>query len=128
MVREYGEEDEDEDNDVSHDDDSDEDNDKVPDLINSADFQHLTDDFLNNYEIVGGRKLRQVMPGETGTDKLDALRTALGKDRILEHIQRQAQTPERDNEIPMPVDIDDIQDRWDCETILCESDSPSPSC
>lgn len=72
-------------------------------------------DFLDKYEIIGG-KMKPVLLGETGTEKLDTLRKALGKAQIRDDDDSE----EGDDQILMPVDIDEKEDRWDCESILCE--------
>ena len=73
----------------------------------------MMNEFLENYEILGG-KMRPVLAGETPTDKLNTIRKALGEVKIREE---QSDEDEQDD-ILMPLDIDDKKDRWDCETIL----------
>ncbi|KAF8584673.1 LTV-domain-containing protein [Ramaria rubella] len=103
-------------NDIPDDyDDDDEDNvDEVPDLLAAReDFEAIMDDFLENYELVG-KRMRLVLPGDTPAEKLDTIRRALGGMRI----NPSAEDEEDDADIPMPHDIDEKVDRWDCETIL----------
>ena len=88
--------------------------DSAPELITSReDFDSMMNEFLENYEILGG-KMRPVLAGETPTDKLNTIRKALGEVKIREE---QSDEDEQDD-ILMPLDIDDKKDRWDCETIL----------
>lgn len=68
-------------------------------------------EFLDEYEILGG-KMRPRLEGDTSIEKLDTIRRALGPVIIRDYDERD------DGEIPIPVDIDDVKDRWDCETIL----------
>ncbi|GJE86246.1 LTV domain-containing protein [Phanerochaete sordida] len=87
--------------------------DDAPELITSReDFNDMMNEFLENYEILGG-KMRPVLAGDTPTEKLDTLRKALGEAKI-----RDDADSESDEDILMPVDIDEEKDRWDCETIL----------
>lgn len=72
----------------------------------------MMNEFLDNYEILGG-KMRPVLAGDTPTEKLESVRKALGEARIRE----QSEDSEEDD-ILMPLDVDDKKDRWDCETIL----------
>lgn len=74
----------------------------------------MMDEFLDKYEILGG-KMRPVLAGETAAQKLDTVRKALGKASI-----RDVEDDDEDNDILMPIDIDDKKDTWDCETILSE--------
>ncbi|KIJ28158.1 hypothetical protein M422DRAFT_235698 [Sphaerobolus stellatus SS14] len=91
---------------------SDEDSDDAPDLIAAReDFEAVMDDFLANYELVG-RKMEPVLAGATSVDKLNTIRRALGEMRI------NPEEEENDDDILMPKDIDQVKERWDCETIL----------
>jgi protein LTV1 len=110
MEKEYGE-DNDEDEDLSGDD-----SDSAPDLITTReDFEEMMDDFLDNYELLG-RKMKPVLPGDNGLDKLNTLRRALGQD---ERVRINEDDDGSDEEkIPMPYEEEDKKDRWDCETIL----------
>ena len=52
----------------------------APDLITSReDYDGMVDEFIERYELVG-RKLKPVLPGESGADKLETLRRALRQD------------------------------------------------
>lgn len=72
----------------------------------------MMNEFLENYEILGG-KMRPVLAGGTSVEKLDTIRKALGEAKI-----RADEKGDNDDDILMPVDIDEEKDRWDCETIL----------
>ncbi|PCH34127.1 Low temperature viability protein [Wolfiporia cocos MD-104 SS10] len=86
--------------------------DEAPELITSReDFDAIMNDFLDNYEIVGG-KMRRVLAGETATEKLDTIRKSLGAVHL-----REDDDDEKDLMF-MPLDVDEKQERWDCETIL----------
>lgn len=69
-------------------------------------------EFLDNYEILGG-KMKPVLPGETPVEKLETIRKALGEATI-----RDLDDDDDDDNILMPVELDEKEDRWDCETIL----------
>ena len=100
--------------------DDDSDGDSAPELITSReDFDDMMNEFLDNYEILGG-KMRPILAGETGVEKLDTLRKALGEAKIRDVDEEE----DGDDKILMPVDLDDKQDRWDCETILCACNVP----
>jgi protein LTV1 len=95
---------------------SDSDVDSAPDLIAARDdFEAVMDDFLANYELVG-RKMRQVLPGDNPAEKLDTIRRGLGEIRI----NPGSGDEEIEEAIPMPYDVDEKKERWDCETILSE--------
>jgi len=68
-------------------------------------------EFLDGYEILGG-KMKPRLEGDTNIEKLDTIRRALGPVTIRDFDERD------DGDIPMPVDVDDVKDTWDCETIL----------
>lgn len=116
MIKEYGgedgEEEENEEEDLTGD------SDEAPDLITSReDFEAMMDDFLDNYELLG-RKMQPVLQGDTGLEKLDTFRRALGHDgrvRIGD-----AEDEDDEEQIMMPFEANDKKDRWDCETILSE--------
>lgn len=114
ILREYEEGSEEE-----HSDPDQSDADEAPDLITSrADFDSMMNEFLNDYEILG-RKMKPKLAGETGFDKLDTLRRAMGQDeRVRISIGEEDDTPGDDS--LLPVQVDD-KDRWDCETILSRS-------
>lgn len=73
----------------------------------------MMNEFLDNYEILGG-KMRPILAGDTPHEKLDTIRKALGAAKI-----RDVDADEVEDDILMPVDLDEDKDRWDCETILC---------
>lgn len=78
------------------------------------------DEFLNDYEQLG-RKLKPKLPGETGPQKLDTIRRAMGQD---ERVRMGEQEEDEDSDdIYAPLEEDDKKDRWDCETILSEYSS-----
>ncbi|CAL1694244.1 unnamed protein product [Somion occarium] len=86
----------------------------APELITSReDFDAMMNEFLDNYEILGG-KMRPVLAGDTAAEKLDTVRKALGEVKIYQ----EESDEEDDDNILMPLDVDDKKDRWDCETIL----------
>lgn len=98
------------------------------------------DDFLEKYELVGG-KVRQVLPGSSGAAKLETLRRAMAgddeagiidpetkKSRIKAFMEEtrardlELEDRESDEDFPMPsiVGMGKDKDRWDVETILSE--------
>ena len=96
-----------------HDNDSDE----APELITSReDFNSMVNEFLNDFEIVG-RKMKPKLEGESGPEKLDVLRRAMGQDERV-RISNDG-NEEDDNDDLFSSDEEDKKDRWDCETILC---------
>ncbi|KAL1712809.1 Low temperature viability protein-domain-containing protein [Schizophyllum commune] len=110
MAKEYGDED-DEDEDEEEDD-----IDEVPDLILSRpDFEDMMDEFLNDFELLG-RKMQHKLEGDTGVEKLDTFRRALGTVREVDL----RETPDRDpNDDELSSDSEDEkEDQWDCESIL----------
>ncbi|KAH9858259.1 LTV-domain-containing protein [Lenzites betulinus] len=110
IQREYEEEDEEEDDDDAALHDIDE----APDLLASReDFESMMDEFLDKYEVVAG-KMRPVLPG-TATEKLDAVRKGLGRGTIRDNA---GESDAEEDDMLMPLDLDDKKDRWDCETIL----------
>ncbi|KAJ4485638.1 Low temperature viability protein-domain-containing protein [Lentinula aciculospora] len=117
MLKQYNEDEDENDEEVPLSDD--EDDDEAPQLITSReDFGSMMDEFLNDYEILG-RKMRHKLDGDTGAQKLDTLRRAMGQDeRVRETL---ADTEDRDEEEEdnefLRID-EEKQDRWDCETIL----------
>jgi protein LTV1 len=107
IEKEYAEEEEQEDEST--------DDDQAPELITSReDFDAMMDEFLDNYEIIG-RKLKPVLAGETATDKLNTIRRALADSGPVD---LDASLDYHEPDILMPIDVDDVQNRWDCETIL----------
>ena len=91
--------------------------DEAPELITSReDFDSMVNEFLNDFEILG-RKLKPKLEGESGIEKLDVLRRAMGQDERV----RIVDGGEDDNDDDLfPSDDEDKKDRWDCETILSE--------
>jgi len=99
------------------------DSDAVPQLFTSReDFSLMVDDFLDNYEILGGR-MKPKLAGESGMEKLETLRTAMGQDERI-----RVRDEDTDEDILMPLEAVDTKDRWDCETILSEDTSNVPLC
>lgn len=91
------------------------DSDSAPNLITSRDdFEAMMDDFLDNYELLG-RKMKPILPGDSGVDKLNTLRRALGQD---ERVRTEVFADEDDAEILIPYGEENTNDKWDCETIL----------
>lgn len=88
---------------------------EAPELITTReDFDTMMNEFLDNYEILGG-KMQPVLPGDTAAAKLDTIRKALGQARLRDNDE---DNDSEAGDILMPLDIDEKQDRWDCETIL----------
>ena len=86
--------------------------DEAPELLEARDdFAAMMNEFLDEYEILGGR-MKPRLEGDTGIEKLDTIRRALGPVTIRDYDEKD------DGDIPIPVDIDDVKDTWDCETIL----------
>lgn len=79
----------------------------------------MMDDFLGNYEMLG-RKMKPKLEGDSGIEKLNTLRQAMGQDERV-RIQDDA---EEEDDILMPLELEDKKDRWDCETILSQSCEP----
>jgi protein LTV1 len=96
----------------------DSDSDDAPELITSRDdFDALMNDFLENYEIYGG-KMKPALEG-TGTEKLERLRLAMGRDeRIREGTSDESN--EDDEDIYAELEREDKRERWDVETVLSE--------
>ncbi|KAG8763943.1 hypothetical protein FRC12_008355 [Ceratobasidium sp. 428] len=104
------------------------DSDEAPELLDTRDdLEGMMDEFLEKYELVGN-KMRPVLGGITGAEKLATLRHALVDEADgdggarARAIIKGGNISGTDNEdlIPEPYDIDEKyeQDRWDCETIL----------
>ncbi|KAJ7361249.1 Low temperature viability protein-domain-containing protein [Mycena albidolilacea] len=109
ILKQYNSDDEDEPS-------EEEDDDAAPELITSReDFESMMDEFLNDYEILG-RKMKPKLAGDSGAEKLDTLRRAMGMDERV-RVARDGEDDEEEDML-MPLDIDDRKDRWDCETIL----------
>ena len=86
--------------------------DEAPELLEARDdFAAMMNEFLEEYEILGG-KMKPRLEGGTNIEKLDTVRRALGPVTIRDYDEKD------DGDIPIPVDIDNVKDTWDCETIL----------
>lgn len=73
-------------------------------------------DEFNDMELLG-RKLRPKLAGETGLEKLNTFRRAIGlDDRVREG--HDSDSDLETNEFLREDEDDDKKDRWDCETIL----------
>lgn len=93
---------------------------EAPDLITSReDYAEMVDDFMDRYELLG-RKLKPVLAGESGADKLETLRRGLGQDERVRVISMDADDEKEldDDELFRAYDVNEKEDRWDCETIL----------
>lgn len=91
------------------------DSDEAPELLTSReDFDQIMDEFLEQFEILGG-KMKPILPGETGTEKLDTLRRELGQAVLRDHDGDSED--DDDDDVLMPLERDE-KERWDCETIL----------
>ncbi|KAG8219439.1 Low temperature viability protein-domain-containing protein [Butyriboletus roseoflavus] len=92
----------------------------APDLITSReDYAEMVDEFMGRYEFLG-RKLKPALSGESGADKLETLRRALGQDERV-RIVTTGEDDEKeldDDELFRAYDANQKEDRWDCETIL----------
>ncbi|OAX36748.1 Low temperature viability protein [Rhizopogon vinicolor AM-OR11-026] len=94
--------------------------DEAPELVTSReDFEAMMDDFMDNYEILG-RKLKPVLPGDSGPEKLDTLRRAMGQD---ERVRIRSADDDEDEQLDderlfAAYHAAEKEDRWDCETIL----------
>ncbi|KAI0049300.1 Low temperature viability protein [Auriscalpium vulgare] len=99
------------------DDDADaDDSDAAPQLLTSReDFDSLMDDFLDNYEILGG-KMKPSLHG-TGPEKLQALRVAMGQDKRVKE-KDSDESEDDDEDIYAALEREDKRDRWDVETVL----------
>ncbi|QRV83467.1 hypothetical protein RhiJN_11483 [Ceratobasidium sp. AG-Ba] len=104
------------------------DSDEAPELFDTRDdLEGMMDEFLEKYELVGN-KMRPILGGVTGAEKLATLRHALadgiegdGGARARAIIkQGNVASLNQEDLVPQPYDIDEgyEQDRWDCETIL----------
>jgi protein LTV1 len=96
--------------------DDDGDDDEAPPLITTRDdFENIMDDFLDKYEILGG-KMRQILPGSTNVDKLGTIRHALTEDGPV--VYDEDESDEANDVVEDLMVEEDKHDRWDCETIL----------
>lgn len=111
MLKQYNE---DEDPEESLSDESD--SDDTPELITSReDFESMMNEFLDDFEILG-RKLKPKLQGDSGTEKLDTIRRAMGQDERIRISYADEET--LDEELFVNHE-EDKKDRWDCETMLC---------
>lgn len=96
--------------------------DEAPELITSReDFEAMMDDFMDNYELLG-RKLKPVLPGDSGPEKLNTLRRAMGQDERVRIVSADDNDEELDDkQLFAGYDAAEKEDMWDCETILSES-------
>ncbi|THH19679.1 hypothetical protein EW146_g1530 [Bondarzewia mesenterica] len=93
-----------------------EDSEDAPQLITSReDFENLMDEFLDNFEISGG-KMKPTLPG-IGAEKLEALRNAMGLDQRVRE-QGSDEAGDDDDDIFAAWEKEDKRDRWDVETVL----------
>lgn len=113
-----------------YDDDSEEEEDDEPVDLDDLDagrqdqFNNIMDEFLNKYEILGG-KVAPVLGGHssaTGAQKLEQLRDQLDKMSVLEAVKRQNAEEKRskgrgDLEDLWVEDKEEAK-RWDVETVL----------
>ncbi|TIA90344.1 hypothetical protein E3P81_02462 [Wallemia ichthyophaga] len=133
IEEEYNSEDDDNPDD---DDDDDEDFDPTSELnvTSREDFDTILDDFLDNYEVIGG-KVKQKLEGETPLEKLNTMRLAMAdlaprgeqlkrhsdaasKRVTSAHRIAEGEEEEDDSALPLPFDVDAKEDRMDAETIL----------
>ena len=86
--------------------------------ISREDFDSIMDEFLNDYEVLGG-KVRPSLGGTHATpaEKLDLVRKALGEAKL-----RDENDEDDDYEAGMPEVriIGSNREKWDVQTILCE--------
>ncbi|KAG1850581.1 Low temperature viability protein-domain-containing protein [Suillus subalutaceus] len=106
--------------DEENDDLSSELSDEAPELVTSReDFEAMMDDFMDNYEMLG-RKLKPVLPGDSGPEKLNTLRQAMGQD---ERVRIRSADDDDDEELNddrlfAQYHAAEKEDTWDCETVL----------
>jgi len=92
----------------------------APDLITSReDYAEMVNEFIDRYELLG-RKLKPILAGESGADKLETLRRGLGEDERVRVVSMGADDEKEldDDELFRAYDANEKEDRWDCETIL----------
>ncbi|THH04972.1 hypothetical protein EW145_g5137 [Phellinidium pouzarii] len=93
------------------------DSDEASELITSReDFNTIMNDFLDNYEILGG-KMRPVLAGETVADKLGTIRQSLKEIGYDAHEQL-LQEDDEENDDMFETYVEEKAARWDCETVL----------
>lgn len=109
IQKEYDSEEEDDEIDVESESDD------APELLTSReDFDQIMDEFLEQFEILGG-KMKPTLSGETGAKKLDILRRELRQGMVK---NRNQDDDYEDDDVHVLLDEKDEKDRWDCETIL----------
>lgn len=103
------------------------------------DLDGILDDFLDKYELLGG-KMKQYLGGKDSTpaEKLALIRKELGGARIggrewkvgegdkysrVEGIEDDDEGEESEDETPFPMPrmVGENREKWDVETVLCES-------
>jgi protein LTV1 len=97
--------------------------DEAPELVTSReDFEAIMDDFMDNYELLG-RKLKPVLPGDSGPEKLNTLRQAMGQDERVRIRSADDDDDEELNDDRLFAGYNAVEkeDTWDCETVLSES-------
>jgi protein LTV1 len=96
--------------------------DEAPELVTSReDFEAMMDDFMDNYELLG-RKLKPVLPGDSGPEKLNTLRQAMGQDERVRIRSADDDDDElNDDRLFAGYNAAEKEDTWDCETVLSES-------
>jgi len=88
---------------------------EAPELITSReDFDSMVNTFLNEFEILG-HKMKPKLEGDSGVEKLDILRRAMGQD---ERVRIASGDDEAKEEDFLVAEAEGKNDRWDCETIL----------
>ncbi|KAH0837959.1 Low temperature viability protein-domain-containing protein [Lanmaoa asiatica] len=122
MAKEYGSDEDDLDNDElgATSTSSSSSSSSAPDLITSReDYAEMVDEFMDRYELLG-RKLKLVLAGESGAEKLETLRRALGQDERVRVVSMGADDEREldDEELFKAYDANEKKNRWDCETIL----------
>lgn len=93
--------------------------DEAPELVTSReDFEAMMDDFMDNYELLG-RKLKPVLPGDSGPEKLNTLRQAMGQDERVRIRSADDDDDELDDDrLFAGYNAAEKEDTWDCETVL----------
>ncbi|KAI9511721.1 LTV-domain-containing protein [Russula earlei] len=92
------------------------DSDSAPELITSReDFESLMDDFLQNYEVSGG-KMKPSLPG-SGPEKLESLRIAMGRVEPM-MVEDSDQDENEDDDFYAVIEENRRRERWDVETVL----------
>jgi protein LTV1 len=94
--------------------------DEAPELVTSReDFEAIMDDFMDNYELLG-RKLKPVLPGDSGPEKLNTLRQAMGQDERVRIRSADDDDDEELNDDRLFAGYNAVEkeDTWDCETVL----------